>query len=259
MCAFDFSSARAKLRRAQIHLKQAQAIYTAYVDDNPYTTFRDMDSDGWHRIGIATIKAWPPELALVLGDAANCLRASLDHLAFACVIGKPNPKEEKAIEFPILNTTQQFQSTMGKLSKWLSPSALPLFEEFQPGPSPKSPDVRYLEILREVNNRDKHRALSIIYGLAKRTSVIAYRNSAAVIAMEPHGGGRLEVGAILARFKLRERVRGQDVQMQAETVIVPIFGDGMPNIAIGESAITALVTAHNFIRKKIFPAFEAIT
>jgi hypothetical protein len=99
--------------------------------------------------------------------------------------------------------------------------------------------------------------LSIIHGRAKRTSVTAYRNAQGVVAMETLSG-RLEVGAIIARFKI-EGISRQEVQMQAETVIVPIFGDGMPNIAVGESAITALGIAHKFIRDEIFPAFEAIT
>jgi hypothetical protein len=107
-------------------------------------------------------------LALVLGDAASCLHATLDHIAFACVTASLSPEDEKDIYFPITDSEHQFKSAMGTLRKRLSPSAVPLFREFQPGPAPQHSNARFLAILREVNNRDKHRAMSLISGLAKR-------------------------------------------------------------------------------------------
>ena len=253
----DLSSAFAKHDRAHFHLIEAQRIDSSFVEGKPYTLLKDVDSDGWHCLRIATLKTSYPQLALVLGDAANCMRATLDHIAFACVTENLDPKDEKAISFPITDTTQQFQSAMGALKKGLSPSALPLFEMFQPGPSPHFPDSRFLAILRDVNNRDKHRALSILIGLAKR-AIFNPLNPSDIVEMEAFTPRPLEVGTILARFKLREGVNREDVQMQGKLTIVPIFEGSMPNTVAGESAITALAKAWNFINVEVLPAFDRI-
>src|SRR5262245_12818355 len=210
--AIDFSSARAKLGRAKLHVKEAQEIYDAFIKDEPYTTRKDVDGDGWHRFVVATLKAWPPELALVLGDAVNCLRGTLDHIAFACAAGL-TPAEEKAIYFPITDTKHQFKKAMERLPDRFSADARSLFEKFQPWPaSTLYPNARFLAIFREVNNRDKHRAVSLISGHAKRVMWSVTPSDGTFKSDTPDG--KLQVGAVLFRFKLREGVRREDVQVR---------------------------------------------
>jgi hypothetical protein len=252
----DFSSAGAKLRRAQFHLTNAQRIDGEFVDAKPYTVVIEKDSNsGLCTVRVSSVIERSNDLALVLGDAANCLRAALDHIAFACVVGNPTSREEKAIEFPICETSHQLHSTLGTLRKWLRPDAIPLIERFQPGPCPEFPDTRFLSILREVNNRDKHRAISIFYSFAKRFELSP---KDAIADLEVFTGRRLEIGAVLASFKIRGVSPHKEVEVKSKTTIVPVFADGMPNITVGESAVTALVRAFNFINGTIVPEFEKL-
>jgi hypothetical protein len=48
------------------------------------------------------------------------------------------------------------------------------------------------------------------------------------------------------------------VQVRFVVTIVPIFGDGMPQITVGQSAVNALVEAYNFISIEVFPAFDKL-
>jgi len=251
----DLSSALEKLRRAKIHIQEAQAIEQRFINSQFYTTAVKRRGQGRFAIELASLEKLPVDLALALGDAAHCLRSALDHIAFACVKKKLTGDEERGVAFPICSTKKNFRASKRWL-KHLPKRAASLVDTFQPYHRRKQPDAIQLSILQTINDWDKHRMLPITASHVKR-STFTVSGTDGITAIKTYRG-RMKVGAVLARFEAKNRMDGHDVKMAGKLVIVPRFEDRMPRDVVNKTAINSLVFAYNFIKTRVIPAFTAL-
>jgi hypothetical protein len=153
---------RLKIERAKKHVRDADIAIRAFLDDKPYTIGVKP-----HRVPeirhttlyVASVKAVPDEITLMVGDAIHNLRSALDHVMWQLVeaaAGKPN----RDTYFPIIvdgpKAAQQFASAIGRgeIQK-IAPEALKIIEEAQPY---KTLDQN-LWLLHQLDIVDKHRLL----------------------------------------------------------------------------------------------------
>ena len=91
--AFDAWSHRRKLGRANAHIRSVQATLNQWILDGGYRIWNVTDDEGFSSTYAQQTMPFPKELPDVIGDALQCLRNSLDNLAFALGRGTPTPTE----------------------------------------------------------------------------------------------------------------------------------------------------------------------
>lgn len=148
---------RAKIERANQHIKDLETAMRAFRDQNPYGFRIESDpqtGDEIHRVEMR--RDTPISLPLVTGDALHNLRSALDHLAWQAHEadgGKP----DKWTEFPVRKAAAEYKpADLAKKQKF-SPRLIKLFESVQPYQS----GYGMLGVLHELNNFDKHRLLFV--------------------------------------------------------------------------------------------------
>lgn len=148
---------RAKIERANQHIKDIESSMRAFRDENPYGFRIESDpktGDEIHRVEIR--RETPISLSLITGDALHNLRSALDHLAWQAHEadgGKP----DRRTYFPICETAAEYKpADLAKKQKF-SPRLISLFESVQPYQS----GYALLGVLHELNNFDKHRLLIV--------------------------------------------------------------------------------------------------
>lgn len=155
-----------KLARAEEHINRLKAAVDGRIEQKPYATFPDFDTNTREHVIRAKILIPIPETwSLDVGDILHNLRSALDHLAFelACSHkGSPLTSiEAKRSEFPIFGerapTSKQWSDRIGLCH----PGAQAIIRNLQPY---KSFDYRdhCLWIISALNNIDKHRTLHIV-------------------------------------------------------------------------------------------------
>ena len=113
-----------------------------------------------------------PELrwGLEFGECIQALRSSLDHALVEIAAIKegtwPNPPtKEDVIQFPICDDPSDFKKALWHLGDLRNDAAVVRrIEGMQPYSRPASPNRPLLTLLRELNNRDKHRVITIARG-----------------------------------------------------------------------------------------------
>src|SRR5579864_265336 len=111
----------------------------------------------------------PPLLrwSLISADCISNLRAVLDHLVYAvatCESGIKPPVNEAQLSFPIVKSRAKFDDAVehGALGD-ISDPVRALIETFQPYNRSHTHLPPLLQILRDLNNADKHRLLRLVY------------------------------------------------------------------------------------------------
>jgi hypothetical protein len=253
----DISSAKSKLEHARFHIERADAISKDFVERGFYTPSKHEEPDDWHSIRVATLADWPAEFALAVGDAAHNLRAVLDHIVFALAEKPLTSEEERKLQFPLMSDPEDFASNGVKQLKGVPQRAVDLIETYQPYRAGQRPENILLAQLQTVDNWDKHRALAITYSRVKRTNFRPIVGDGKV-ANICQFSGRLELGAVLTRFKLNQGVSRDEVEMKGEVVVVPNFDAPMPENVQGLSIVTFLYNAWKLIASSVIPAFANV-
>src|ERR1700739_176366 len=108
-----------KVDRAYKHILDLNAEFLGFVaQGHPYETFFEDDPNTAKRTYYLRIrKKMPPQFSALIGDVAQNLRSSLDHLAWHLVQSSPvTPKAiDKDIYFPIFETASKYHA--GKMRK----------------------------------------------------------------------------------------------------------------------------------------------
>lgn len=156
---------RAKLDRANEHLKTLKYEIGIFLDGKPHTYWTKTDMHGGRYSVHVTIHAEPPlRLGIICGDYIQCLRSALDHLVCGAV-----PKITKRTAFPILNDSDDYfcgvviparRKQRGPLTGLDVESELfAMIQQVQPHEGPHGHEAHFLFVLRELSNMDKHRAI----------------------------------------------------------------------------------------------------
>jgi hypothetical protein len=140
-----------------------RATYEPTFEDDPNTLQRTYY--------LRVRKETPRRFSALIGDIAQNLRSSLDHLAWHLVKSSPiTPKaEDKNIYFPIFETASKYHA--GKMTRiqGMTDAAIQAIDRIEPYYRPSGPSIgigngAHLYILHEINKLDKHRLLVPIWG-----------------------------------------------------------------------------------------------
>jgi len=136
-------------------------VVKAWPNAGSYRISIEPDGNGGSRIVGKQLKPLPGDLGLVIGDALQAMRSSLDNLAFA-LAAKSSPsmtaKEEEDVSFPI----NDMPAPIGHRSiKHMGSIIGGEVVGFCPDPAVSPIQEHPLWILNKMNNRDKHRAITV--------------------------------------------------------------------------------------------------
>lgn len=149
---------RAKAERAKKHIRDLEGEIAAVIEGNPpgNRLVSELDSqtgDVIHRVRLKT--PIPDSISVLVGDALNNLRATLDHLLWQLVEAN-GAVGGKSHYFPLCSTSKAYHASVasGKIAG-VSTTCKAIFEAVQPYQT----GYELLGALAELNNIDKHRAL----------------------------------------------------------------------------------------------------
>jgi hypothetical protein len=189
--AASLDGCRAKLRRAEHHLQEAEGKIASFRERHPVsiTVDRDVNQPAY------VFRVWDvhepdTELGLVIGDAAHNARSALDHLAYQLLIvglGRDlTTAEATRIMFPVYDDRGKFQSNGQSRIAGLRDVDRARIEELQPYnawdegiwgshqmPGPPAPVASYLAEVSQLDNMDKHRTVQAVWFTARFPAVPA--------------------------------------------------------------------------------------
>src|SRR5258708_5776051 len=209
---------RAKIERANQHVRDLKSAIQAFRDSDPYG-FRIEDDlksgDKVHRLHIR--QETPNSFALLIGDAVHNLRSALDHLAWQLVIANSQvPKSGPGgAQFPIYDPPPIPKPSQGK-KQGISADAQKLIEAAKPY---KGGNVG-LWTIHQLDITDKHKVL-LVTAFALSTIMPIWKGSgiwqafrAPVSSLTPKNGivdFNMDVfGPYSQRFNIRVPVGIQD-------------------------------------------------
>ncbi len=156
----SFKSPELLLRRAKTHIAEFEALEKRFVESKPYRQFIENDPENGDILHKASITADMPEfLPVILFDALNCMRSSLDHAVFDSSIvltGRANPKYTK---FPFGGTKEQAANELKRKHSEVPECMHPFLLAFGPF-DPQNGGNKALYGLNEMRNGKIHRTLT---------------------------------------------------------------------------------------------------
>jgi hypothetical protein len=231
-----------KVSRARAHLDELEAELRKISYPEPYTiTRQDYPKKFRHVIRIQN-KAIPPEIAMLIGEFAYCLRSGLDQLAWLLArlhVSCPHRKTS----FPIRGDPK---SGFGDTVKDMLPDAVKLIESLQPYHRGERFKDHPLWILNRLCTIDKHRTLAI-----KETEI----------------KGRV-VGVGPSDYTIRQLDYGIEIWVSLSNMFGANFEPEPMEIIFGEPApccyggfeirVATLRAVHDFIRDDVVPRFAGL-
>jgi hypothetical protein len=185
----------AKIRRAYGHIEAIEQILSSSVSPHPNEMRREYDPISHELKFYLTQDARVPvEVSIIVGEALHQLRSCLDHVTWQCASLHGDTEPHKHCSFPIHTTREAFRAGVNKLHG-LTTQDIALLEFVQPF-AIDSYREHPLFRLRELNNADKHRRLSVVSAISgpQEFSSPDYRDVEAVTDMrirEMKAGGHV--------------------------------------------------------------------
>lgn len=164
-----FSGVNAKLRRANGHLQAINDEISKFLASNPYRFIGEYDQARSEYVAKARQVVHPDVdgWATLIGDCVHNLRSSLDHLAVQLLLSQGGvPKVGRGgTAFPIYRTAEGSKGRtrpahISGLTGTVSGSVHAVVQGVQPYNRVDDPNGHPLWILSELDNTDKHRALT---------------------------------------------------------------------------------------------------
>jgi hypothetical protein len=227
----DLINPRAKLGRADEHLRELHSEARAFVETDPFSVVneeRAADLD----VALLRVREYPPlRLGLILGDVLANWRSALDNLANELVVLNGNDPGKRT-SFPIFSKRADFARQGSKWIKGMSEEHARIVEALQPFQNETDPTIRALVAVNEHVNVDKHRAIN-----PALTAIVDAQAYAASFRREPIDtefyfevdpvgfGARLEDGMELAHIRWHQPVPNPKPLMAAEFPVEIAFGE----------------------------------
>jgi hypothetical protein len=267
-----------KMLRANSHLNDLKAIVETWIKAalKTYEEELDPDGSGYYLAWITPPAPDHSHMSLLVGDCLQCLRSTLDHLAFelAAAFTSPMTDEiEEDSEFPIVGDIDRKGQGRAGARKWqdgavrkvrgTAPAAQTIIEGSQPYQRGNAFEDDPLWRLGALNNIDKHRALHVT-GMAMKgagfpvngpalprsewsTNVKAIgppedRPSTIAIYSDIKAEGRTKV----ARWEMQPIDLSKPMHMNFKPMLDIAFDPATPLVG-GESVSTTLAQLHNYI------------
>ena len=230
-----------KLRRANIHLNAFQRSLKRFMDRKPHEISHKVvreDDGSYGTIYVSRCDPIPDSMALIVGDICNNLRSVLDHILWQLWL-KADSTFDQNVTFPIFADPNRFKREAARHIEGLDAVQRTLIANVQP--YRRGNDL--LSVLRELNDADKHRLITIVRAMAQYTNIhisghfiIPPKGSIKIYAPAKSG---LEYGTELLRYPLEYLKPGAEAAVDANFNILIVFGE-FPNIAEGRIVGTTL-------------------
>lgn len=229
--AAELTNPRAKLGRADEHLRELQAAARAFVKTDPYSVEneeRAADLD----VARVSVREYPPlRLGLIFGDVLANWRSALDNLANELVyLNGQDPGTRTS--FPIFSDESDYARRGRRRIKGVSDAHAAIIERLQPFQNQTDPTIRALAVVNDYVNIDKHRtihpaltAVNDAHGYARsfQREPIDTQFS---FAVDPVGFGQpIEDGMELAHIRWHLPIANPKPRMTAEFPIEIGFGE----------------------------------
>jgi hypothetical protein len=239
--ADGLTNARAKLDRADEHLRELRDEIQAFANTEPYSVVneeRAADLD----VARIWVRDYPPlKLGLIFGDVLGNWRSALDNLANDLV--RLNGRDPGAgTSFPIFSDPGDFDRRGANRIRGVSQEHAAIITGLQPFQNDWDPTIQALLTLNKYVNADKHRAIHAT--LTAITEAHGYaaslrradNNSEFSFEVDPVGFDRhLEHGLEIAHIKWQQPVPIPKPQMTGEFPVEIAFGqDGLRFQALPE-------------------------
>jgi hypothetical protein len=199
------------------------------------------------------LKALPDDLPLVIGDAFQCMRNSLDHIVFELSKKETpamTPEDEEIPQFPFSKRDLAIADANERI-RFLSQAARDDVRSLAPDPGRQEVNRDPLWLVNKMCNRDKHREIAVT-PVARVPTSLAISSADATDYFRTFGPGRLELGA--APVPLVEFTRGPHVQAQIGVPAKIFFGQGLE--VADQEVVGKLREFHDYIRDTVFQRLE---
>jgi hypothetical protein len=144
----------AKYRQGEMHLTALNRIVKEFIDAHPYRLEGHLSPDHMEYVfTVHDVQPVPESISLLAGDVIHNFRACLDHLAWAI-----STSPDSNTSFPIL--TSRPSDGIPQKAKEFSARHQAVACSVQPDQTdPQNPELAPLEILRKLDNIDKHQVI----------------------------------------------------------------------------------------------------
>jgi len=249
-------SHRLKLHRARQHIQTLNAQVASFGEREPFSFSEESDPEhGLHSLRIRVELEPPLMWSILVGDALQDMRASLDHLAYSLAIAHSGePPKPQEIEFPIFATREGFRGGRKRRIGRLAPRAQATIQRFQPYRRRAGHEGHTLWVLHDLARIDRHRAIHILPAVLQETEITVESIRDMQITETEFRLGSVQDGKELAAF--RTRVTGPRPQMHVE--VSPFFGISFEQDGPGRGShvVDALGVMRRCIGELVFPALE---
>jgi hypothetical protein len=219
-----------------------QAEIDAFLESRPCELLEKIDTKNQRYLVQIKLNDPPERLALIAGDVFNCLRASLDHLAWCLVLRNTGRYPGSNTQFPILE--QPDPGRFDRQTFGIATEALAIIEYLQPYHATNTFGVKnhVLWRLNKLCNIDKHRRIPI------------HGESADVRSHPDLGNPTVDNDDTMSwPLSLRNAVVAKgEVALNPTVVFRIIFGDSIEGI---ECDIAGIKVIYNFVVNEVIPAF----
>lgn len=143
---------------AKEHLDSLKAELLIIQNSEPYRLTRKDDLEDGRHIARITLNDLPWKLALIAGDFATCLRASLDHIVFQLALLTTEERELPGrVSFPIFESEKNIERGLKGVPK----DAIAIIRALQPYHRGDAAKNTWLWKLNELSNLSKHRFIPL--------------------------------------------------------------------------------------------------
>jgi hypothetical protein len=243
---------RQKIARSAEHLKSATEEVQRYIDSKPGNVEAEIEPNS-NRVILKFIAKTPvPDaVSIILGDAIQNLRSSLDYLVWELVIAANGSPGDKHM-FPICNSLDSFkhQITRKRLDG-LTAEAVTEIQRLQPYNSGQQAPTHLLRILDSLCNINKHWRILLIALAAhySRTEIIGATVGHSVqTTLDPrYHGAEIAVGPAFSP------VGTEEAEMKGNVSYFVTFNEGAVK---GVEMATCVNQLWHFVDNTVLPKFE---
>jgi len=161
-CVLDLSDSRARITEAKAQYGELMSVFMGWMESGGIgvRTIRHPQF-AMYRWEVAVTTEPAKNLSLMAGQIINNIRSALEYVAFQVYLvagGEPDGKLADKVAFPIVNTSDPWDSVVKKKVPGVWPEAADLMKAAQPF-SQTGEEVNALPTLRGLGGTDKHRNL----------------------------------------------------------------------------------------------------
>ncbi len=265
----SLTGARLKLLRAREHLEVLGDELAAFRAEEPYRVAHEEKAEGSEHVFRAqVVKEPPPFLSILIGDALQNMRSTLEHLAWGLTPQNTRDISKRSIGFPICRTSQAFEQTASNSPSGYDPRSGGMHKiwtmdnkvraaihQLQPYYTGRND----LLILNELARVDRHQSLRLMggfnmevsYGWCKRGTRDPFEMVPAdVRETRVTFGGDFEHDAVIGHFRFNKP------EMEVYFQVTPYVAFRDEGIARGEHVLRTLTEMHRHIERVVIPKLE---